>query len=323
MIYARRADEVFQTMDALLDDLGAEAAYRSLFDRALEEVRRCADAGATFLAIDVPLAVSEALERPPLEQRVAAAACTLLWSGADLMDDAADGELPQVWREVPPSQLALVSANLLSTLPHLVTSALAGHAPGEAALARFSQRVSWTLWEMSRGQFLDLDSARRVQSIDAYSDLIGLKTGAEVAFFASAPALLAGLPDEQVEGWSAFGAAYGRMAQVFSDVASCFKEPPANDLMAGKRTLPVLHTLDVLDGAARRDFEADLEGAAAGNVDAARRAIRCMTQRGAARFGLTRVELMRHRAVQSLPLELVELAIDHPMRTVLRQFQML
>jgi len=323
VIYSQRADEVFVTLASLLDQLEAPAPYRALFDRALGEVRRCADEGAAFLPIDMPMAVAEVLGLPAAPQRVAAAACTLLWSGADLMDDVADGELGTGWEGASPHQLALVSTNLLATLPHLATAALADHGVPEAVLSRFSQRVAQTLWEMSCGQFNDLDSERSVRSASDYGELIRQKTGAEIGLFASAPALLAGLPGDAIEAWSSFGVAYGCMAQLFSDVASSFAEPPRNDLMGGKRALPVLYTLDTLEGREREAFQRDLEASALGDTHAVARAIRRMTEQGAARFCLSRVELLRHRATQCLPIRLTDLVVDHPIRLVIDSFKVL
>ena len=323
MIYAHRADEVFDTIASLLDRLEAAGPYRSLFDRALHEVRRCADAGASFLAIDMPMAVAEALQRPPIEQQVTAAACTLLWSGADLMDDAADGELGPVWEGVSSHQLALVSANLLSTLPHLVITTLRGIGVQEKSLARFSQLVSQTLWEMSRGQFADLGGAYLIRSKEDYGDLIELKTGAEIALFASAPAVLGGLPDDQIAAWSALGVAYGCMSQLFTDVLSAFSEPPANDLLGGKRTLPVLCTLDLLEGQEREAFELDLAAAASGDIMALKKVVQCMTEKRAIFYCLLGVEDLRWRAINCLPLRLSDLAVDHPLRSILKRFSIL
>ncbi len=323
MIYANRADDVFDTIATLLDRIDATGPYRSLFDRALHEVRRCANAGASFLAIDMPMAVAEALKRPPVEQQIAAAACTLLWSGADLMDDAADGELGPAWEDVSPHQLALVSANLLSTLPHLVVTVLRDVGAQEKSLARFSQLVSQTLWEMSRGQFADLAGAQSIRSKEDYGDLIELKTGAEIALFASAPAVLGGLPDNQIEAWSAFGEIYGCMAQLFTDISSAFSESPANDLLNGKRTLPVLCTLDLLKGTARKAFEQDLIAAASGDIIALKNVKRCMTEKGAIFYCLLGVEDLRWRAINCLPLRLTDLAIDHPLRSILKRFSIL
>lgn len=320
MIYAERADEVFATITELLDTLDAPIVYRVLFDRALASVRERADMSATFLPIDMPTAVAETLERPYLEQRVAAAACTLLWSGSDLIDDAADGELDPGWHDTSRSRLSLVSANLLATLPHLVAARLFDNGVAPASLANFSQRISITLWDMSRGQFSDLDSARAVRNVADYELLIQQKSGAEIGLFAAMPAVLAGLPEDQVVGWEEFGAVYGCMAQLFTDIESAFSDSPANDLIMGKRTLPVLHTLGLLEGSELEAFRHDLDVAASGDARAVTRAVQRMTEHGVARFCLSRVELLRHRATNCLPVKLAELLIDHPLRDVLRQF---
>jgi geranylgeranyl pyrophosphate synthase len=324
MIHAQRSSEVFETLDALLDQLGAEGPYRALFDRALAEARRAGEAGCIFLPADVPLTVAEVLGCPAREARVAAAACTLLWAGADLMDDAADGDLPPVWRGTPSSRIGLVAANLLATLPHLVAAELDGDLRERGMrLARFGELVSRTLFEMSQGQFADLESARCVHSREDYARLLRLKTGSEIGLFAAAPALLAGQDACAVERWHSFGVAYGCMAQLFTDVASTFAEPPEGDLLRGKRTLPVLYALERLSGDERTAFRRDLETASTGNHGAARRAIRSMLELRAARFSLSRVELLRRRAVERLPVRLAKLPVDHGLHAVVRGFSVI
>jgi geranylgeranyl pyrophosphate synthase len=323
LIYAGRSEEVFVSIGRLLDGLAGDGDYRALFDLALSHVRERAEAGAIFMPIDIPLVVAEVLERPPEEDVVAAAACTLLWMGADLMDDAADGDLVEAWSGVSKTRLALVSTNLLATLPHLVTQLLHSSSRSDAATSRFSQLVALTLWQMSEGQFADLGSVDAVRTVEDYSQMIRLKSGAEVAFFASAPAVLAGLCEPDAEAWGRFGSLFGCMAQLYSDVHGAFSESSRNDLYGGKRTLPVIYTLENLPDSAAARFSEDLAGAASGDAEALGRAIRHMNDAGAARFCLSRVELLRHRAVSSLPPVLAELSVDHPLRTVLRQFSVI
>jgi geranylgeranyl pyrophosphate synthase len=204
-----------------------------------------------------------------------------------------------------------------------VITALRDFGVQEKSLARFSQLVSQTLWEMSRGQFADLGGAHSIRSKEDYSCVIELKTGAEIGLFASAPAVLGGLPDHQIKAWSAFGVAYGCMSQLFTDILSAFSEPPANDLMGGKRTLPVLCTLDLLEAEERDAFERDLTVAASGDILAVKKVKRRMTEKRAILYCLLGVEDLRWRAVKYLPLRLTDLAVNHPLRSILRRFSIL
>ncbi|MFN2428060.1 MAG: polyprenyl synthetase family protein [Candidatus Binatia bacterium] len=316
MIHQRHSQGVFGLIDEVIDALAPALAYRALFDKALAGVRQAADASPIFLPVDLPMAVADVLGRPVAEACVAAAASTLVWSGADLMDDAADAELTEDWAGVSPSQIALVSTNLLSTLPHLLVGEID---PGDGSIASaYSQALARTLFVMSAGQSVDLDSAASVRTVDDYLDLVRRKSGAEFALFASTPALLAGADAETVGAWVRFGFAYGSMIQIFSDTVSTVAEGPRNDLLSGKRTLPVLHADASIGDTEHSSFAADLDLASKGDHCAVARAIQAMSELGTVRKSLETVELQRFRAVKALPVALTDLPKEHPLRVMLR-----
>jgi geranylgeranyl pyrophosphate synthase len=316
MIHAQHGEAVFSLIARVLNDLDPPASYRELFDRAVSLVRAAADVGEVFLPIDLPMAVADLLGRPEHERFVAAAASTVLWTGADLMDDAADGELSAAWSGVSSHQLALVSTNLLATLPHLIVGDLDD---GDGSIsAGYSQAVARTLFAMSEGQSADLESGHAVGSVSEYLAMIRRKSGAEFALFASTPALLAGADADTVAAWVRFGFAYGSMVQVFSDTVSTALEGRDNDLCKGKRTLPVLHTLACLRDEEKVSFHAVLDSASSGNDDGIVEAVAWMSRTDAFRFSFERVELLRYRAAQALPFALSQVSPDHPMRALLR-----
>lgn len=301
MIHDQHTAAVFGLLASVLDDLNPAADYRRLFDVALENVRRGAGATSLFPPIDLPMAVADAMGLPVPEGLAGAAACTLVWAGADLMDDAADGQLPEEWKEESPHRIALVSTNLLSTLPHLLVGRFD---PGSGSVSsQWSQALSRTLFTMSEGQWTDLDSARSVTTADAYLALVRRKTGAEFALFASTPAMLADADAATIGAWVRFGMAFGTMSQVFSDTVSTVAEGPRNDLLTGKRSLPVLHTLATLCDSEHARFVADLDSAAHGEEAAVARAIDAMTSSGAWSQSIKTVEVLRHRAFAAAPVD--------------------
>jgi geranylgeranyl pyrophosphate synthase len=261
------------------------------------------------------MAVGDLLGRPLEESEIAAAASTSLWAGADLMDDAADGQLQEVWAGTSGRLLALVSTNLLSTLPPLLVASLNGS--DERVAGRFSRALSEALFAMSEGQSQDFESAAVVDSCEAYLDLVRRKTGSEFALFAGTPAILAGADAATVAAWLRFGSEYGTMVQVFHDTVSTIAEGPRNDLLDGKRTMPVLRTLAVSGDEAHRNFQSDLDKASTGDHLAVTRAIEAMVRAGAIRFSFTQVELLRFRATRALPLKLAEIPAEHPIRLLL------
>jgi len=315
LIHLQHSEAVFSMIEDLLDDLGPADEYRALFAKALTAVRAAADASEIFIPIDLPMAVADVIGRSQMEGAISAAASTLLWAGADLMDDAADGELGQDWDGVSRSQIALVSTNLLSTLPHLLVGGV--DFTDGAVSAAYSQAVSRTLFVMSEGQSADLDSPRSVRTIDDYMALVRRKTGAEFALFASTPAILAGADDETIGAWVKFGFAYGAMSQVFSDTVSSVNDGTRSDLRNGKRTLPVLHTLAQISDDDRTSLARDLDLAARGDDPAVSRVIDAMTSAGAIRFSLERIEVLRFRAAQALPVKISTLAPTHAIRSLM------
>lgn len=316
MIHGGDSAAIFGLVEALLDELRPAPPYRALFDLALGGIREAAEAASIFLPVDLPMAVADVLGRPVHEAQTAAAASTLLWSGADLMDDAADGELAPAWAEVPASRIALVATNLLATMPHLVVGRM--YPDDDAPAALYSQAVSRTLFAMSDGQAADLDSAQAVHGVDDYLSLVRRKSAAEFGLFAATPPILAGADGETVAGWTRFGFVYGTMVQVFSDTVSSLVDGPRNDLLAGKRTLPVLHVLGQVRDEHHASFLVDLDRAAAGNEAALERTIATICEHGGVRASLEKIELLRFRAARALPVPLADLPQDHALRVLMR-----
>jgi geranylgeranyl pyrophosphate synthase len=321
VIHQSHADAVFATVAALLDDLAPAAEYRLLFDQATAAVRRAAEGASIFPPVDLPMAVGEAMGLEPEQAQVAATACTLLWSGADLMDDAADGQLGEEWKDVSPARIALVATNLLATLPHLLVGRR--DAGGGAISSAWSLAVSRTLFTMSEGQWSDLGGAGVVATTEQYMAMVRRKTGAEFALFASAPALLAGADAETIGAWVRFGMAYGTMSQVFSDTLSTLVEGPRNDLLSGKRSLPVLETLAILCDSEHARFLAELDSAESGDESAVARAIETMTTSGALKKALEIGELLRHRAMQALPAGRAGAGLSEALRILLTSHRLM
>ena len=313
MIYQGEADAVFAAIEDVLAVRGAGSPYATLFRRAVGNAKAKAERGDFFLPLDVPLAVGDAIGRPREERIAAATVATLLWTGADLMDDYADGDIGEEWSGTTEHELALVWTNLLATLPHLP---LATHLDG----ACLSRGIAELLWTMSEGQFTDLGGRSRIQTISDYLTMVRKKTGAEVGWFASLPASLGQLPAADIGAWTRFGEELGSMIQVVSDVLSTLDEGASGDLRRGKRTLPVLHALIALPCGEADLFAEDLLAAEAGDLVAARRARAAMERCGATRAALSSAELFRYRAAAAIPIKLTTIAFEHPLRTLLRSF---
>ena len=315
MLFDDHALRVFSSLHRLLDTCQIPPRQIPIYERVLTRVADVAARSEVFLPVDLPLAVAATLDVDDESSLRAAAVATLLWAGADLMDDAADGDLVIEDWGVQPHQLALVYTNLLTTLPHLVAGGRGG--------ADFNRRLAEALWLMSHGQFTDLESASAVHTTRDYLDVVAHKTGVEAGFFAAAPLLLAGAPRGDCEAWEAFGFHIGCMLQLFSDIHGTFTEHAGNDLLDGKRTLPVVYTLENLTPAERAAFVAELDCAASGAQHLLPALFERMHHCGAARYALGEVERFRFRAAAALPVVPGRVARDHPLRRLLRSCSVL
>jgi geranylgeranyl pyrophosphate synthase len=95
-------------------------------------------------------------------------------------------------------------------------------------------------------------------------------------------------------------------------------EGPRNDLLAGKRTLPVLIALSKADEESHTSFVRDLDMAGGGDQAAVERAVATMSRLGAVRASLEQIERLRFRAAEALPAALADLPMAHPIRALLR-----
>lgn len=104
--------------------------------------------------------------------------------------------------------------------------------------------------QLTIGQHLDLDFEDREQvSVDQYLEMIGGKTSSLLSAATEVGALLAGTREDRRKAYAKFGWHLGLAFQVQDDILGIWGEPevtgkPAgDDLLAHKKTLPVLHGL--------------------------------------------------------------------------------
>ncbi len=310
MLCDDRRDALFSTVRDMLSACGIPRRQADVFERVIARSERTATRCEVFLPADLPFAVAAAAGIGEDVATRAAAVATVIWSGADLMDDAADGDLRLDDWGASSHQLALVYTNLLATLPHLMVE----DAPSQG----FSRCLAESLWLMSHGQFSDLESATAVQRGEDYLDVIALKTGAEAAFFAQLPLLMAAAPEPTRRPWETFGLHIGCMLQLFSDIYGTLIDEPGNDLLRGKRTLPVTHALTMLDGPDRDAFVAALVRVGSGDREPLPWLIERMQECGSAQAALVQLERFRFRAAATLPVALDEFPRSHPLWRLLK-----
>ena len=235
-----------------------------------------------------------------------AAACTIVYLGADLLDDVADDDLIDEWSSVGPSGASLAGATYLASLVGLMLDTMRSHGTDERTLWSLSTRFSGGLLEMSAGQHQDL-SPDPPTDLDACLSTTRLKTGAEFGLFAHTAAALATDDQGVLSSAEEFGRCLGTAFQLASDVYDIWRGP-AQDLITGKRTLPIVHALEHLDDGDRERLETALldgRSSAAARSDAKK----LMLQAGSISYVAVVIEVQRQKGLRllaDLPLEAEE-----------------
>ncbi len=237
----------------------AGAEQRALMERALD-ASNCARLPHHYHAsIHLPLLVHAAVAGDDLPAVPLAAACTLLWAGAELYDDLTDGDLAACWRESAPHEIVFTATAVGAVLPPAMIAGLS--APWERR-ERMLADLADGLLRMFGGQALDLrfTDCAEPDPAEVEASVIG-KNGAPKALFAGLAAGLAGAPAETAAAYVKFAAALGVIYQLQSDHAELFFDEGCRDLVQGTRTLHVALCLHALSGQARADLIALLDRA--------------------------------------------------------------
>jgi geranylgeranyl pyrophosphate synthase len=85
--------------------------------------------------------------------------------------------------------------------------------------------------------------------------MVKRKSGAPNALFARVGAVLATEDTLTIEAYAAFGSCFGIAKQLINDAWDIWGEDESQDLLNGKRTLPIVHALSVLRGEQRERLQ--------------------------------------------------------------------
>lgn len=121
---------------------------------------------------------------------------------------------------------------------------------GQQKLQDVLKTVNGSFMEMCEGQALDLIFEGRLDvNEEEYMVMINKKTGALLSASAKAGAIIGGGTDEQIEALSEYGRLIGLAYQLQNDYLDIVSneedigKPVGSDVIAGKMTLMVIHTL--------------------------------------------------------------------------------
>jgi geranylgeranyl pyrophosphate synthase len=262
-----RVEKVFAFLNELILALPVRPGHRQLLQIHLRVGKERADVWPEMSSIQLPLLVHAAItgdERPALP---VAGACTLLYLGADLFDSILDHELPPSWQACDPSAASLAATTLLGALPQLSISRLQERGTLPERLWMLAHLFADYGLMMGAGQYEDLllPTLEDVTVEDSRA-MAEHKSGAEYALFAAAGATLATEDRSTIEAYAAFGACFGIAQQLINDAKDIWGDERGQDLLNGKRTLPVVHALSTLRGE-RRERLQQLLAAARGSTE--------------------------------------------------------
>jgi len=251
-----RAGQVFALLDKVIEALPVPSTHRELLQVHVGVGKERAEAWPEMSVIQLPLLVYTAVagdERPALP---VAAACTLLYLGADLLDSILDHELPPSWHTRDSAEVNLAATTLLAALPQLSIAFLREEGTPPARLWALSHLFADTILELNAGQHEDVlfPNWENVSLEDSLA-MVKRKSGAPYALFARVGAVLATEESSTIEAYAAFGSCFGIVKQLINDAWDIWGEDESQDLLNGKRTLPIVHALSVLRGEQRERLQ--------------------------------------------------------------------
>ncbi len=216
-------------------------------------------------------------------------------------NDAERRHRPTVWKLWGVPHAVNVGSNM-QAMVDLAVLRLAGKLPA-ATVVHVFQVITRAILQMTEGQYLDMAAQDRSEmSLSEYFRMTGGKTAALIEGALRSGALLGTEDAARVEALARFGWHFGLAFQCRDDYLGCWGDPTltgkavGNDLLQGKRSLPVVHALAAAapgTAAGRRLREA----LAARDVPAA---LELMETLGTTRFVADRVQEHTDAAIQAL-----------------------
>jgi geranylgeranyl diphosphate synthase, type I len=183
----------------------------------------------------------------------AAAAVELVHNFSLIHDDIEDQSplrrgRPTVWTKWGLAQ-AVNAGDTMFTLAHLAVLGLGQTVSAEIAL-QAALALQETCLELTQGQFLDLSYEGRTDLGEAdYWPMVGGKTAALLSACTCLGSLAASAPPDTCETYAHFGRLLGLAFQAQDDLLGIWGDPSvtgksaASDLLAGKKSLPVVYGL--------------------------------------------------------------------------------
>jgi len=263
-----RAQMVNREIDRILPSIRPLKFYESLKEyleiskqrirpsmAVYEPIRHVIEAGGKRIRPTLCLLACEAVGGDPKKALPTAAAIELVHTFTLIHDDVMDEDLVRRGRPT----VAAIWGNPIAIVAGDGLFAIAFRSIAENAripgvrreqVLRLVQLLSETCLGLCQGQTMDLLLEEDPEpKIEQYMEMIRLKTGVLLEFALESGAILGGGSDQQVEMIGKFGAPLGMAFQIKDDLLNLtgteevLGKPRGSDIVRGKKTLIVLHTL--------------------------------------------------------------------------------
>ncbi|MFP5502553.1 MAG: polyprenyl synthetase family protein [Candidatus Sericytochromatia bacterium] len=240
-------EAVFERADASLQAASDGPESLALMRAAFRPQVDLAERLGAWPVAELPLSIASAIAGDAEAAVRLAAACTLFFAGADVIDDAEDGDLDAEgfgsWQ-----QAVSVGQALSFLAPRVAASAALPRRRAAVAEAFLAAGLA-----MSLGQRRDLArhgaAIGQVKEAD-YLETVAGKSGAAFKLYAGLPAIALGGSAALVSALSAFGQRWGAAIQLASDLAD-MQAPQSRDHRQQLPTLPLIACWQLLAPADR------------------------------------------------------------------------
>lgn len=297
-IQQQQRQAVIDELTAFIERHAESPPQLQLLKGFLDRLKRDCNQSDPLLFMELPLSVHIAAGGSQRSAYRVAAACSLAFMGADVLDDLADGDIRPEWNGLAPGEITLAAATCLSALAPLAIAELGLPSQISAALHK---TLAAGLLQMAAGQHDDLHTTGRTGGINPESIEKALKgkSGQEFAMFCSLASQAAGASEQSVGHYYSMGLAIGVAGQLASDCYELLEDPEARDLHHGTWTLPLAIHYSRLSAGEKSAFEKLLEQAR--NNESARSLVReAIRTSGALRITIFKVETYRQQALRAL-----------------------
>lgn len=289
------SDKWLKAVYALIEEVLDEAQGSPGFTQDVRLALRSSRAGATGPSfVLLPCLCCQAVGGEQRHAIVVAAAWQLLVLAARILDDLEDqdveGDLGTV---LGPARAINVATGLMAAAPLALT-----HLQADAAVVLdLLQDFQCATLRICAGQHQDL--APGEIGLEAYEEIVAAKTGETFALACRAGARVGGGDAQQIALLSEFGHHLGMLNQIGDDVSGLWSKADHSDLVAGRKTWPVLYALSVASASERERLQGLLERAR-GDAEAEARARQKITDLGALHYLLLQAEVRHQRAKVAL-----------------------